>query len=176
MYVPIGQYPISQCSLKLLQRLIPRQLVDYLQPKLQSAYRAHHFVKTAVLCLRASDSFLMLDYVHIVNFRIIIIIRFWATRYKHWTRITSQYLLCSTCRQCLTRSIMRSYCGVCRRHMVWEAACWAGSPHTSVAVHNMSSVVGQCRTSSNSFVVFHRVQSLGRYCSCCTWRICCGLS
>ena len=48
--------PISNLSVlsKLLERLVARQLVDYLSaadllPELQSAYRAHHSVETAVL-------------------------------------------------------------------------------------------------------------------------------
>ena len=48
--------PISNLSVlsKLLERLVARQLLDYLtfsklQPRLQSAYRAHHSAETAVL-------------------------------------------------------------------------------------------------------------------------------
>ena len=100
--------------------------------------------------------------------------RFWATCYKHWIRVTSQYLLCSTCRQRSTRSIMRSYCGVWRCHTAWDAPCWAGSPRTSVAVHSMSAVVGQCRTSWKSFALFRSVHwadtvlAVGLHCGSCT--------
>ena len=60
--------PISNLSVlsKLLERLVARQLIDYLTafkllPDLQSAYRAHHSTETAVLkvlgdILRAVDS------------------------------------------------------------------------------------------------------------------------
>ena len=60
--------PISNLSVlsKLLERLVARQLLDYLTafkllPELQSAYRAHHSTETAVLkvlgdILRAVDS------------------------------------------------------------------------------------------------------------------------
>ena len=48
--------PISNLSVtsKLLERLVAKQLVDYLTesellPKLQSAYRAHHSTETAVV-------------------------------------------------------------------------------------------------------------------------------
>jgi len=60
--------PISNLSVlsKLLERLVARQLLDYLNaakllPELQSAYRANHSTETAVLkvladILRAVDS------------------------------------------------------------------------------------------------------------------------
>jgi len=60
--------PISNLSVlsKLLERLVARQLIDYLTafnllPDLQSAYRSHHSTETAVLkvlgdILRAVDS------------------------------------------------------------------------------------------------------------------------
>ena len=60
--------PISNLTVlsKLLERLVARQLLDYLKssnllPRLQSAYRAHHSTETAVLkvladILRAVDS------------------------------------------------------------------------------------------------------------------------
>ena len=59
--------PISNLTVlsKTLERLVVRQLVDYLSewklfPELQSAYRAHHSTETAVLCV-LSDIFESLD-------------------------------------------------------------------------------------------------------------------
>ena len=116
--------PISNLSVlsKLLERLVARQLVDYLStadllPELQSAYCAHHSIEIAVL------------------------------------KVLGDML------QALDVAVLAL--------LDLSAACWAGSPRTSVAVHSMSAVVGQCRTSWNSFAVFCRVQSLGQYCSFC---------
>jgi len=57
---PRSYQPISSLSVlsKLLERIITRQLIDYLKsskllPRIQSAYRAHHSTGTAVLRILA---------------------------------------------------------------------------------------------------------------------------
>lgn len=61
-YRPIANLPVLS---KLLERLVARQLLDYLNaagllPELQSAYRAHHLTETAVVRI-LSDILLALD-------------------------------------------------------------------------------------------------------------------
>ena len=65
--VGIKAWPIANLSVlsKLLERLVVRQLLDYLNaarllPELQSAYRAHHSTETAVTKVLA-DILLALD-------------------------------------------------------------------------------------------------------------------
>ena len=64
---PMSYRPIANLSVlsKLLERLVARQLVDYLNstgllPELQSAYRAHHSTETAVMKV-LGDILLALD-------------------------------------------------------------------------------------------------------------------
>ena len=61
-YRPIANLPVLS---KLLERLVARQLLDYLNaagllPELQLAYRAHHSMETAVVRI-LSDILLALD-------------------------------------------------------------------------------------------------------------------
>lgn len=62
MYRPISNLPVLS---KLLERLVARQLIDYLtshklMPDLQSSYRVHHSTETAVLKV-LSDILLAVD-------------------------------------------------------------------------------------------------------------------
>ena len=96
-YRPISNLPVLS---KLLERLISRQLLDYitaegLMPALQSAYRQFHSTETAVF-------------------------KSWQIYCAHWITATWLYLRCLTSQQHL-RSTTSCYYDDWRRHTVLAA-------------------------------------------------------
>ena len=131
---------------KLLERLVAKQLVGYLTacgllPRLQSAYRAHHWSETAVLKVM-TDILRELDIGNLAVVTLLDLSAAFDTVY-HAT---------------LLRRLSVTY-GL-------TVPCWAGSGPTSAAVRSSSSAAPLGRLQRLCYAVSRRARSLDRFCSC----------
>jgi len=143
-YRPISNLPVLS---KLLECLVVRQLMDYLQstdllPANKSGFRPGHATETAVLRV-LSDILLAVDRGDVAD-------PFWIFQ-LHSTRL-----------------IMRFCCSVYRPPTALVTSPTDGSGRTCLAGRNTYELGPRARPSSTSFAVSLKDQSLVRFCSYCT--------
>ena len=131
------------------------QLLVYLKennllPSRQSAYRAHHSTKTAVLKV-LSDIMLALD----------------SGTLQSWH--------CLTCQLLLTASTTQRCSNVCKRLMVLEDLSLSGLHRICITVLSMCSNLQAGRLSPQCHMKCHRVRFSDQFCSYFTLLTCCSL-